>query len=206
MRLATFGATGRTGRLVVAAAIERGHEVVAFARRDPSPSFDPAVRVVIGDARDPDHVTTAVEGCDAVASVLAIREGTEPTTELSEATRTIADAMRDGGPRRLVVTVNSSVFHDRPVKAPFSIVADEHRRNVALLRDRPDRPDRPDREDLDWTVLAPMFLTDDPAAGYRIQLDGKAPARGLSRADLAEAVLDALGHDDWIHHVVGVSN
>ncbi len=197
MRLTIFGATGRTGRILVAEALARGHDVVALARRDPSPAFDPRVAVVLGDARDPDAVASAVGGSDAVASVLAVHEGTEPTTELSEATRTIVDRMRAHGPRRLVLTVNTSVFHDRPVKEPFGIVADEHRRNVALLRDT---------HDLDWTVLAPMFLTDDPPTGYRTQLDAKAPGRGLSRGDLAAAVLDGFDRDDWIRHVVGVSN
>ncbi|MEX0988696.1 MAG: NAD(P)H-binding protein [Actinomycetota bacterium] len=198
MRVAIFGATGRTGRLVVDDALARGFDVTAFVRRTPDPAFDQAVRVVTGDARDPEHVRAALEGADAVVSVLAIREGTEPTTELSEATHTIIEAMRAHGPRRLVLTVNTSVFHDRPVSPPFGIVADEHRRNVALLRAT---------SDLDWTVLAPMFLTDDPPSGrVRTEVDAKAPGKGLTRADLATAVLDAIAHEDWIGHVVGASN
>ena len=33
-----FGATGRTGRLLVALAMERGHEVTAFLRDQPDPT------------------------------------------------------------------------------------------------------------------------------------------------------------------------
>jgi hypothetical protein len=95
-----------------------------------------------------------------------------------------------------VITVNSTVFHDRPVEPPFDVVAEEHRRDVAIVR----------ASSLDWTALAPTFLTDDePSGPYVVELDAKAPGAGLPRAHLATAVLDALDRDEWVGHVVGVS-
>jgi hypothetical protein len=38
-----------------------------------------------------------------------------------------------------------------------------------------------------------------------VELDAKAPGAGIPRGDLAVAVLDALAHDEWVGHVVGVS-
>jgi putative NADH-flavin reductase len=197
MRVAVFGAMGRTGRLLVSVALARGYEVTASGRRIADPPFDATVREVTGDARDPEHVRSALEGADAVASVMAIREGGPPTTDLSDATETIVGVMRDRGPRRLVVTTNASVFHDRPVDPPFDVVAAEHRRNVAMLRAT---------HDLDWTVLAPMFLTDDDPTGYETAIEARAPGKGLARADLAAAVLDALDRQAWFGRVVGISN
>jgi len=53
MLLVVFGASGRTGRQVVAQAIERGHGVTAFVRGASRFAAPMAARVVEGDARDP---------------------------------------------------------------------------------------------------------------------------------------------------------
>jgi putative NADH-flavin reductase len=195
MRVTVFGATGRTGRLVVDEALRRGIEATALVRNRARATFDAGVRIVDGDARDAAAVTTALEDSDAAISVMAIPEGTPPITDLSDAVRTIVEAMEAGGPRRLVVTANASVFHDTPVAPPFDVVAEEHRRNAARLR----------ASSLDWTLLAPMFLTDDPGTdAFTAHVDAKGGG-GLPRADLTLAVLDALDHDEWIGHVVGLS-
>jgi putative NADH-flavin reductase len=195
MRIAVFGGGGRTGRLVVDEALRRGHEVGAAVRNRSNANLPATVRIVDGDARDAAVVAATLEGVDAAISVLAIPEGTPPVTDLSDAVRAIAQAMEAGGPRRLVVTANASVFHDKPVAPPFDVVAEEHRRNAALLR----------ASSLDWTLLAPMYLTDDPGRGvYSPHVDEKGGG-GLPRRDLALVVLDALDRDEWIGHIVGLS-
>jgi putative NADH-flavin reductase len=196
VRVTIFGATGRTGRLVVAQALRRGLEVTALARNRRRADFGEGVRIVEGDAREAAVVGDALEGADAAVSVMAIPEGTGPITDLSDATSTIVAAMERSGPRRIVIAVNSTVLHDRPVKPPYEVVAQEHRRDLATLR----------ASSLDWTALAPTFLSDDePRGTYVVEVDGKAPGAGLPRGHLAIAVLDALGHDEWIGHVVGTS-
>jgi putative NADH-flavin reductase len=196
VRVTIFGATGRTGRLVVAEAFRRGLEVTALARNRGRADVDEGVRIVEGDAREAGAVGDALEGADAAVSVMAILEGTGPITDLSDATRTIVTAMERSGPRRVVIAVNSAVFHDRPVKPPYDVVALEHRRDLAILR----------ASALDWTALAPTFLTDDePRGRYTVAADAKAPGAGIPRGDLAIAVLDALDHDEWIGHVVGIA-
>jgi putative NADH-flavin reductase len=195
MRIAVFGATGRTGRPLVDQALERGDEVLALSR-SPEPALPAEVEVVKGDARDLDAVRSVVDGVDAVVSVLAIEAGTEPTTMLSDANRTIVDAMREEDVRRIVITTNSTVFSDREIKDPYRIVAEEHRRNVAMLRGTT----------LDWTVLAPMMLRDGEPGELEAVVDGRASGKEISRIGLAAAVLDAIDRDAWIGHVVGVSD
>jgi putative NADH-flavin reductase len=195
MRIAVFGATGRTGRPLVDQALERGDEVLALSR-SPEPALPAEVEIVKGDARDLDAVRSVVDGVDAVVSVLAIEAGTEPTTMLSDATRTIVDAMREEDIRRIVITTNSTVFSDREIKDPYRIVAEEHRRNVAMLRGTT----------LDWTVLAPMMLRDGEPGELEAVVDARASGKEISRIGLAAAVLDAIDRDAWIGHVVGVSD
>jgi putative NADH-flavin reductase len=197
VRITVFGATGRTGSLVVRGATERGHEVAALVRDRSRLTGDESFRVVHGDARDLVSVQEAVRDADAVVSVLAIVAGTEPTTEISDVTRTIVDAMSRARIDRLVLTTNSTVFHERDVAEPYRVVAEEHRRNLATLS----------ASDRAWTVIAPGFLTDDPGTGeYQATVGAAAPERSISRADLALVVLDALERDDWIGHAVGVSS
>jgi putative NADH-flavin reductase len=197
MRVTVFGAAGKTGRLVVEEAVRRGIEVTALVRDPSRASFDRAtVRLTVGDAREAGVVAEALPGSDAAISVMAIPSGTDPTTDLSDGAHVIVSAMEAQGPGRLIVTVNSSVFHDRPVKPPYDVVAQEHRRVLAILR----------ASALDWTALAPTFLTDDePAGTYRVEPGGKAPGAGIPRGDLAVAALEAIGHDDWFGQVLGIS-
>lgn len=97
-----FGATGATGARVVAQALDRGWEVRALARKPEALTIsDPRLTVVEGDAREADAVAQVVRGADAVVSTIGLPKGAD--TSLSEATRTICDAMAAAGVRRLVV-------------------------------------------------------------------------------------------------------
>ncbi|MFW6317495.1 MAG: NAD(P)-dependent oxidoreductase [Halorubrum sp.] len=114
MRILVLGATGRTGRPLVEQALERGHEVVAFAR-DPAslPTTirdDERVTVVAGDATDGDAVDRAVAGdgrsVDAVISVLGqTAEG--PDDLLTAAGRHALAAMDRHGVERFVTLVGA---------------------------------------------------------------------------------------------------
>jgi uncharacterized protein len=192
MKIAVFGAAGRTGRAVVRLALERGNEVVAFVR---SPAEIEGASVVTGDARDAEAVSRAVEGADAIVSVLSLHSAdVEP--EYSDATRTVVEAAAAAGVRRLVATANNDVLTDREVTGEYAPQAREHRRNRATL----------EASDLDWTIVAAPWVTDDePAGAYDAVVDAKAPNRRIPSGDFALAVVDALDRRDWIHHVVGVS-
>jgi uncharacterized protein YbjT (DUF2867 family) len=67
MKVLLIGATGQTGRHAVKQLLARGHEVTAFAR-NPSAVTESSdrLRVVQGDARDPESIDRAMHGQDAV--------------------------------------------------------------------------------------------------------------------------------------------
>ena len=74
MRLLVFGASGRTGRLLVRQALDQGQVVTAFARDPARVRLTHAnLRTVRGDVLEPDTVRTAVAGQDAVLSALGTR-------------------------------------------------------------------------------------------------------------------------------------
>jgi putative NADH-flavin reductase len=192
VKVIVFGAAGRTGRSVVRFAAERGHEVVAFVRR---PTDIESATVVVGDAREGPAVADAIRGADAIVSVLALMSA-DAEPEYSDATRTIVETAAAEGVRRLVITANNDVLTDREVTGEFAAHAREHRRNRDTVT----------ASDLDWSILAAPWVTDDePRGAYEAVVDGKGPGRRLGSVDLALAVVDALERDDWIGHVVGVS-
>lgn len=196
MRILVFGASGRTGRLVVEAAVARGHDVTAFVRDASKQWFPDGVGAHQGDPSDADSVEAALIGHDAVISALGPIAGVT-TTEISDATSTITRAMERTGPRRIVIAANAEVFTDDEVAGELANVAAEHRRDTAILKS----------SSLDWTVVATPFLTDDPGAGsYETTRDARGPGRSIARADFATALLDSLDRGEWIGHVVGVVN
>src|SRR5450756_2448393 len=77
MKLAIFGATGRSGRPLVSQALARGDDVTVLVRDAARlPQSDPNLHVITGDVHDPETVRQTVAGADAVISVLGHRRGT----------------------------------------------------------------------------------------------------------------------------------
>ncbi|MFI7355928.1 NAD(P)-dependent oxidoreductase [Streptomyces avidinii] len=96
MKIAVLGSTGQTGRLVIARALERGHDVIALARR-PEQVGEPAagnLRVVRADVTEPGSVTAAVEGADVVVSALGITRRQDPAILVEGARQIVSAAPR----------------------------------------------------------------------------------------------------------------
>ena len=196
MRVVVLGITGRTGRIVVDLALERGMDVVALVRHEPASLPDPRVAVTVLDLRDQDAIAPELAGADAVVSAIGPVTGVT-VTEVSEATQAVVDSMVRAGVRRIVAAANGKVLTNDDVTGEYANVAAEHRRGATILA----------ASGLDWTVLAAPFLTDEAATGHvATAVDGKPPARSLTRADFAAPLLDALHRDEWVGHIVGVAN
>ncbi|HLE57871.1 MAG TPA: NAD(P)H-binding protein, partial [Rhodothermia bacterium] len=102
-KILIVGATGGTGRQLVARALERGHEVTAFVRNPSEPAIEHSrLTVVQGDVLDPSSLDAAMRGQEAVVSALGHKRYFYPTRILSEGTRNILDAMARHGVSRLV--------------------------------------------------------------------------------------------------------
>ena len=197
MNLVVFGATGGTGRLLLAQALERDHSVTAFVRSTPADdSLAGADRVVTGDARNEAAVASALRDAEAVVSAMG-PQGSEPGNVYSNAIGTLTRSMVADGPRRLVISANSRVLDDRPLESPYAAVSQEHRDALACLQ----------VADLDWTVVAtPMLSDEEPQGSFEAVVGDRGHAESITRADFATALLDALNRPEWAGHVVDVSN
>ena len=103
MRIAVFGATGATGREIVAQALGIGMEVTAYVR-DPSRLTAPAgaVRVVTGGLDDAGRIAGAVAGQDAVLSALGVGRPLRSDPAVVHGVARVVAAVEDAGVRRMV--------------------------------------------------------------------------------------------------------
>lgn len=208
MRLAVFGATGRTGRPLVEQALGRGHEVTAFVRdadKLDEQGIDAGherLSVVEGDAYTGEGVDDAVAGADAVLSVLGQTEA-GPDDLLTVAGGHVLDAMEDHGVDRVVTLVGAGVRTEgesvsltgRLVGFALELL------NPEVLRDAEDHVADVRGRDLDWTVVrAPRLSDGEPRGEYRTG-DVTPGRKAVARADVADFMLDVAEEDRHVHEL-----
>ena len=99
MKLSVLGAAGATGIPLVEQALAGGHSVTALVRSGQKLTItNPNLHVVEGDATDHAAVSEAMNGSDAVISVLGAK-----IPVITEATRAIVDEAKQKGPERVVM-------------------------------------------------------------------------------------------------------
>lgn len=208
MRIAVFGAAGRTGREVVEAALAAGHQVIAVVRDPDAAGPWPAdVRVVAADVHDQASVTVAVRGADAVVSTLGGRPR-QPTTVHSHGATTIGTAMREAGIDRFVclsagaldlgphVPLGQRLVSRAVVRVFFRDSYADMARMEAQLR----------TSDLRWTAVRVPGLTSKPATGnYRAAPAPLPRPSTIPRADLAAYLLSILDDVATVGQVVEIS-
>jgi putative NADH-flavin reductase len=193
MRILIFGATGGTGRQLVAQALQSGHDVTAFVRTPGRLTMvDSRLRVVQGDIQRPESIRAPIPGHDAVLSALGTRS-LGPTTLLSDAAREIVASMQINGVRRIIWESALGVGETRGQLGPLynwllvplllrHVFADKERQE-AIIKASP----------LEWTIVQPAALTNGPPTGtYRVGACAGRLFPRISRADVAHFMLKEL--------------
>jgi putative NADH-flavin reductase len=200
MRITIFGATGRTGQPLVRQALDRGNEVVAFARSSADfPIEGSRLSVVEGDAYTGVGVADAIADADAVVSVLG-QTSDGPDDLLTVAGDNITEAMRDADVTRFVTLVGAGV-REEDEKVSLSgkvmgVLLKVLARNV--LEDAAEHVERIRATDLDWTVVRAPRLTDDEGTGDYRAGDIDLGFESIARADVARFILDCLENDQYV--------
>ncbi|MEU8650274.1 NAD(P)H-binding protein [Streptomyces sp. NPDC048737] len=209
MRIAVFGANGPTGRHLTDQALAGGHEVVAVTRRPGSLTARPGLAVAVADATDPAAVDAAIDGTDAVLSVLGTPFSRRAVTTYSaSATAVTAALARHGVKRLLVVSSNMMDPHWRPTGAHFfnhvldPLVA--RRLGRTLHADMRRMEDVIRGTDLDWTLVRPSGLFDHSVVTDYLTSETSADGVFTARADLAAAMLRELEEQRYVRKAMGV--
>ena len=162
MGLLVFGASGRTGRRVLATARAQGVQVRAFVRD--RASVDASIDTHVGDVTRLEHVAAAVRPHDVVISALGGDRSAKPGHAMSVGIANIVAAMRAVSATRVVAVAGAGVLqadvarklHELPsYPSRFRAVGAEHQGMLAALEASP----------LAWLLVCTPDLVDGDAAG-----------------------------------------
>ena len=208
-RILVYGATGRTGSLLLAYALQQGYAVTALVRHPEKLLLtDAYLTVVRGQPTNLADVRRAMPGCDFVLSALSAlseaesfsRKKITPPHTLETTMRHTITAMHELGLRRIVTLSSIGAGDSRPY-APwymrliikltnFKLVFADHDRQETLLR----------QSDLAWTIARPVALNNKEQLGQLVVRYQQTPAPfALSRRQLAKFMVDCLATDDFLH-------
>lgn len=206
MKLVIFGASSPTGKLLVENALAKGHVVTAFVRDESKLGIEHAgLRVSCGDALKYEDVEAVIAGCDAILSTLGPKG--KPDVMAAESTKNIVNAMQKHGVKRLVVVSVAGIavpqdqreknFIDSLLKFFLKDVFIDRENQLAILN----------ASQLDWVAVRVPRLTGEAGTGSVRAFFGKpSPAMKLTRADLADFMLEQLNSDQWLRQAPILSN
>jgi putative NADH-flavin reductase len=204
MKIAIFGASGATGRLLTERCLAAGYEVSALVRRPAEFAYAGRVRVVEGSAFDAEAVQRTVDGADVVLSALGARSLRKEDV-LERAVPLIVDAMQQSGVRRIIALGSAGAMGDSLKKQPAWRRWFVQRIVYNTLLKWPVASQAAQWKTLsgsglDWTMVMPPMLTNGAGRGtYRV--DGEAlPRNGvrISREDVADFMMAQIGSAEWV--------
>jgi nucleoside-diphosphate-sugar epimerase len=205
MKVLVFGATGKTGALVVDRALVQGHKVTVLVR-DPGKFTKQGVRVLAGDATQPDDVLQAMQGQDAVIEAIGGTTPYKATSLESTSVHNIIHAMKQVGARRLIVVSMMGIGESEdqtPFWYRFLLMPTFLRGST---KDKVKKEEEVVISGLKYVIARPPILTDDPPTGTVTVLSPTETGHKITRTDLARFLVDQLDDEDNLGRAVTVVN
>jgi putative NADH-flavin reductase len=196
VKVALYGATGKSGSRILKELVSRGHRVTAIAR-DPAKLPQPGAGVLVkqDDLSDPKQIAAAVDGADAVISAYAPPQ--DHPDEIVGVTQRQVDALSQAPNARLIVVGGAGGLNVAPgvtfidsgyLPEPYLPIAKAHLKALNVLR----------ASRIDWTYLAPAayFVPGERTGKFRLGKDeliaNSAQESRISMEDYAVALVDEL--------------
>ena len=196
MKVALYGATGKSGSRILKELASRGHQVIAIVR-DPSKltQTGPGVQVKQDDLSDPKKIAAAVDGAEAVISAYAPPQN--DVRALVGVTQRQVEALGQKPKARLIVVGGAGGLNVAPgvmlvdspyFPEPYQPIARAHVEALNVLR----------ASKIDWTYLAPAayFEPGERTGKFRLGKDeliaNAQQESRISMEDYAVALVDEL--------------
>ena len=208
MKILVLGATGGTGKHLIAQAVEKGHEVTAFARNPDGVTLKHEhLRTVRGDVTQPESIAAAMVGQEAVVSVVGPRPNAKPGTLISDTVHHVIGAMRAQGVKRFSFESGLMVGGQRGMNGfqRFGIAL-YRAMNRALHDDKVKAETELRATDLEWVIVRPPAFGElPPKNAYRLGEDLNGKLTKMASADVATAMLDSVTDSRWIRKALELS-
>ncbi|RYZ47023.1 MAG: SDR family oxidoreductase [Sphingobacteriales bacterium] len=216
MRILILGATGRTGRHLLAQALERGYQVQVLVRdRHKIRITHPELQVMQGHPADRACLGKAIQGCEAVLSALNIsRYNDFPWAALRTPHNFLSDvmagiiALADSYAIRRVIFTSAWGVGDTEADIPGWLRWLVKKSNLRYpYQDLYRTEELLKKTQLDWTAVRPAVLTNfKRRASCRVSLDNTPkPGLFISRATVASFMLDALEKELYVKQAPVIS-
>lgn len=196
VKVAIFGATGKSGSRIQTELLARGHEVIAIAR-DPT-KVKGAERLTIRQGEADGDLAQLIEGADVVVNAYA--PPFEHVQALVTFTGRLVDAVKQAGAKRLVMVGGAGGLKqhagtdDRVIDAPWfpaewKPIAQAHIDALDVLKG----------SDINWTTLSPpgLFEPGERTGTFRVDTETLIATEAGSRIsmeDYAIALVDEIEH------------
>ncbi|XOV69194.1 MAG: NAD(P)-dependent oxidoreductase [Fluviicola sp.] len=215
MKIALFGATGKTGRIFLLKALEKGHHVTALVRNPSKLQVeDEKLNVVKGSLLNKQDIHDTINGAELVVNLSGHVKDSPPNLQLSSMEH-IVSAMRENGVQRIITLTGGGVrdhandqpkFIDKLIVFIMKNLAGKGTRN-ALLDGIAHIDYLKNQKDIEHTVVRGPMLKDEPAKG-KIEIGHVGTVQGikLTREDLAEFIVNEVDSKDYINQMPFVTN
>jgi uncharacterized protein YbjT (DUF2867 family) len=215
MKILLLGATGRTGKLIIAEALKRRHTISAIAR-DPEKLKGLAVEITLGTPYDYETVEKAITGCEAVINTLNVSRKsdnpwaplTAPVDMISKSASNAMKAMAKADIKRIVVL--GAMGAGRSWKtAPGILKFVISISNLKFaFRDHGKQEGILENSSLDYTICRAPMLSDkyNDTGAIATPEGSKPPTALLSRNSAAEFFLNIIENKEHIRKTISVSN
>lgn len=215
MNILLLGATGRTGKLVLKTALEKGYSVHCLVRNPERVEPQTGIQIFDGDPSNSDDLEKAIKECSCIINVLNISRKTDfpwsglrtPKTFLSDVMSTLIPLAKKQKIKRVVNCSAWGVAETRK-NLPFwfrwiidysniGVAYADHERQEKLL----------EKSSLDWTIIQPVGLTnfkEDIIIRESFENSPK-PSLIISRQSVANYMIDSVKNDSLIRRKVVIS-
>lgn len=206
MKVVIFGASGKTGTLVIEEALSSGYDVIAYVRTKESiKSVHPNLKVAVGQLNEKDKLKSAIIGSDACISTLGGASMTKHSPQIMEGIDNIISIMEEVNVRRFIYMSSIGAGNSRycmPQPIRF-FIADLMLR--VPLADHTVNENRIIQSQLEWTVIRPGGLTDGPKRENLKHGSEETKLKGnlsISRSSVATFILNQLSSRNYLNKSV----
>lgn len=215
-RILVLGATGRTGKRIIAYALTKSYEVNCLVRDPVKILAKSNLNIVEGSTSSLADVERAIKGCTAIISALNISRTSDfplaplrtPKDFLSKTMANTIFAARKNAIKRIVVCSAWGV-RDTRKDLPFWFRWTIDFTNIKhAYRDHEKQEVLLEKSNMDWTIVRPVGLTNRTLDQNILESFQNIPRPKLliNRKSVAKYMVDSLKNDNLVRKNVVISN